>query len=280
MPRRSSLALLAAGGVSAASSHVHSDAATVPVGSAGCAGAPARGSSRMMPPVRARWPDVPIELRADSGFAVPALYDYCERAGLDYTIGLPPNGRLQALATPLLEQAKRQHAQTSDKVRLAGDSPYAADSWPHPRRVVYKAEALEKGTNTRVVVTTRTDAPLLLYNWYVHRGEPELWIKDLKGACFADRLSCHRFWANQFRLLLYAAAYWLLDTLRRSLAQAGVARMQLDSLRLRLLKIGGWVREALDGLRRYCQLHLASSHPGEPLWYLLAARFDPRENPG
>ena len=188
--------------------------------------------------------------------------------------------RLQALATPLLEQAEQQHEQTSDKVRLAGESPYAADSWPHPRRVVYKAEALEKGTNTRFVVTTRTDAPLLLYSWYVRRGEPELWIKDLKGACFADRLSCHRFWANQFRLLLYAAAYWLLDTLRRSLAQAGVARMQLDSLRLRLLKIGGWVRESLDGLRRHCQLHLASSHPGEPLWYLLAARFNPRDNPG
>jgi Transposase DDE domain group 1 len=107
----------------------------------------------------------------------------------------------------------------------------------------------------------------------VRRGEPELWIKDLKDACFADRLSCHRFWANQFRLLLHAAAYWLLDTLRRSLIAAGMARLQLDTLRLRLIKIGGWVREQAHTL----SLHLASSHPGEPLWRLLAAHFNPRE---
>jgi hypothetical protein len=102
----------------------------------------------------------------------------------------------------------------------------------------------------------------------VRRGEPELWIKDLKDACFADRLSCHRFWANQFRLLMHAAAYWLLDTVRRALMQAGTARLQLDSLRLRLIKIGGWVRETPHRLA--LTLHLASSHPGEPLWHLLS----------
>jgi hypothetical protein len=159
-------------------------------------------------------------------------------------------------------------------VRLLAEARYAADSWAHERRVVYKAEELEKGSNLRFVVTSQTDlAPLALYNWYVRRGEPELWIKDLKDACFADRLSCHRFWANQFRLLLHAAAYWLLDTLRRLLIQAGVARLQLDTLRLRLIKIGGWVREQAQTL----SLHLASSHPGEPLWHLLAAHFNPRE---
>lgn len=109
--------------------------------------------------------------------------------------------------------------------------------------MAYKAEELAKGSNLRFVVTSQTDlTPLTLYNWYGRRGEPELWIKDLKDACFADRLSCHRFWANQFRLLLHAAAYWLLDTLRRELMQAGVARLQLDTLRIRLVKIGGWVR--------------------------------------
>jgi hypothetical protein len=91
-------------------------------------------------------------------------------------------------------------------------------------------------------------------------------VGDLKLGCFADRLSCHRFWANQFRLLLHAAAYWLLDTLRRRLVRLGLARMELATLRLRLLKIAGRVRERLGRLR----LHLASSHPGEPLWHLLA----------
>jgi hypothetical protein len=233
--------------------------------------------TRLVAAIRARWPHVHLELRADSGFAIPALYDYCEREQIAYTIGLAPNTRLAALAAPLVELAKQQHEQTGVKACLTGEGQYAADSWPHERRVVYKAEELEKGSNLRFVVTSRTDlAPLALYNWYVRRGEPELWIKDLKDACFADRLSRHRFWANQFRLLLHAAAYWLLDTLRRLLLQARVARMQLDTLRLRLIKIGGWLREQALTL----SLHLASSHPGEPLWHLLAARLNLVNNPG
>jgi hypothetical protein len=223
---------------------------------------------RLVRRIRARWPQITMEIRADSGFAVPALYDWCEAEGIDYTLGLATNARLAALAEPLREQAEQQREQTGEKVRLAGETSYAAGTWTHPRRVVFKAESLEQGPNVRFVVTTRADAPLALYNWYVQRGTPEQWIDDLKRACFADRLSCHRFWANQFRLLLHAAAYWLLDTLRRWLRQLGVAPLRLDTLRLRLLKIGGWVRAHAAGFR----LHLASSHPAEPLWHLLAAR--------
>ncbi|MBA2451926.1 MAG: transposase, partial [Chloroflexia bacterium] len=133
---------------------------------------------------------------------------------------------------------------------------------------VYKAETMEQGTNTCFVVTNWSDPPQAVYDWYVRRGETENWIKDLKNACWADRLSCHGFWANQFRLLLHAAAYWLLDTLRRWLGAAHVPRMQLDTRRVRLIKIGGWVRELTTTIR----LHLASSHPGQPLWHLLATR--------
>jgi DDE family transposase len=137
--------------------------------------------------------------------------------------------------------------------------------------VVYKAEVMAQGPNTRFVVTTRPDPPLTRYNCYVRRGEPEQWIADLKNGGFADRLSCHRFWANQFPLLLHAAAYWLLDTLRRWLSLAGVARSQLGTLRLRVLKVGGGVREQVRGV----QVHLASSHPGASLWRLLAIHFPP-----
>jgi len=223
---------------------------------------------RVVRGVRARWPGVPIELRADSGFAVPALYAWCEAEGIGYTIGLIPNSRLEAAAAPLLAAAHQQHAHTGAKCRLAGETAYRAESWPRPRRVVYKAEALADGPNTRFVVTTRPDPPLALYDWYVDRGEPELWIKDFKRACKGDRLSDHRFVANQFRLVLHAAAYWLLDTLRRWLVAAGHDRLQLDTLRLRVLKIGGRVRELLTRVR----LHLASSHPAEPLWRALATR--------
>jgi hypothetical protein len=226
---------------------------------------------RLVPALRQRWPGVRIELRADSGFAIPALYDYCETNAVTYTIGLVPNGRLEASAAPLLEQVLAEAATTGEKVRRIGETPYQAGSWEHDRRVVYKAEALVKGPNTRFVVTNQpadTVPAAQVYDDYTDRGEPENWIKDLKNHCFADRLSCHAFAANQFRLLLHAAVYWLLDTLRRWLMAAGMDRIQLDTLRLRLLKIGGWVRELTTRVR----LHLASSHPGRPLWDLLAAK--------
>jgi hypothetical protein len=104
----------------------------------------------------------------------------------------------------------------------------------------------------------------------VDRGAAEHWIKDFKRACFADRLSCHRFVANQFRLLLHAAAYWLLDTLRRWLLQRGAARLQLDTLRLHVLKLSGRVRPLVT--RIHLHLSGATSHLGAPLWRLLATR--------
>ncbi len=224
---------------------------------------------RLVRRLRQRWPHVSIELRADAGFAKPEIYAYCERERIVYTIGLVPNARLETLAAPLVATALAQQvAADGAKVRLLDETPYQADSWPHPRRVIVKAEALTKGTNTRFVVTTRTEEPEPLYAWYTDRGETENWIKDLKAACFADRLSCHRFLANQVRLLLHGAAYWLLDTLRRWLVQAGTARMQLETLRRRLIKIGGRVRE----LATRVHPRLASSHPGEPLWHRLATR--------
>jgi hypothetical protein len=223
--------------------------------------------------LRERWPDVPIEVRADSGCAIPALYTFCEREHLTYTIGLVPNARLERLAAPLLAQAQARRAATGEKVRLAAEAAYRAGSWERARRVVYKAEALDQGPNTRFVVTTRTDDPAALYEFYVDRGEAENWIKDYKRACLADRLSDHRFWANQFRLFLHAAAYWLLDTLRRWLQAQGVPPLQLDTLRLRLLKVGGRVRELASRVR----LYLASSHPSQPLWGLLAAALGRRE---
>jgi hypothetical protein len=223
---------------------------------------------RVVRALRQRWPAVTIELRMDSGGAVPAIYEWCEREGIAYTIGLISNPRLTALAAPLGAEAQRQRGATGvEKVRLLGEATYQAESWDRPRRIVIKAEALPKGPNTRFVVTTRPDPPAPLYDWYVDRGAGENWIKDLKRACFADRLSDHRFLANQFRLLLHAAAYWLLDTVRRWLAACAVPHLQLDTLRLRLLKIGGRVWQRAD---RIC-LRLASSHPGQPLWQQLAA---------
>jgi DDE family transposase len=233
---------------------------------------------RLVRRFRQAWPRVAITLRADSGFAIPRLYAWCEAHAVTYPIGLIPNPALEALAAERLAQAQATSARFGgSKVRVADQARYQAASWPHSRRVVYKAEILAKGPNTRFVVTTRRAAPLVLYDWYVRRGQPENYVKDLKNALQADRLSDHGFWANAFRLLLHAAAYWLLDTVRRWLAGTAAATYQFDTLRLQLLKVGGRVRELADHVR----LHLASSHPGEPFWAHLAGRLRPPvNNPG
>ena len=226
---------------------------------------------RLLRKLRAAWPDVPIEVRADSGFAVPRLFAWCEANGVGYTIGLIPNPVLERRAAPLLAAAQAQsQAKDGAKIRLAGETRYQAKRWPHPRRVVFKAEILLKGPNTRFVVTTRADDPLAVYDRYVDRGDSENWIKDFKNALHGDRLSDHRFWANAFRLLLHAAAYWLLDQLRRWLLAAQAARLQFDTLRLRVIKIGGWVRERTDSSIPHVCVHLSSHHPGRDLWLLLA----------
>jgi hypothetical protein len=222
---------------------------------------------RLVPALRARWPRVELELRADAGFAIPALYDYCEQADITYTIGLVTNPRLTALAAERRERAEQLRAETGHKIRLVGEAEYQAESWAQPRRVVYKAEALAKGPNVRFVVTTRTDAPLAVYNWYVRRGESEQWIGDLKEACFADRLSDHRFTANQGRLLLHVAVYWLLATLRAWLVARDAARCSLLSVRLSLLKLPAIVRAGATGFT----LSLPAAHPARSLWLLLFA---------
>ncbi len=224
---------------------------------------------RIVSRLRQRWPGVSIEMRADAGFAVPAVYDYCEQEDITYTIALITNPRLKEMAGELLDEAICLHESERTKQRLFSEDLYAAASWERERRVVYKAEAMEKGTNRRFVVTTRNDAPKELYEFYARRAEGENWIKDFKVHIKADRLSCHRFIANQFRLLLHACAYWLMDALRRKLIEVGTRRMQLDTLRIYLIKIGGRVRELMTKAR----LHLASGHPGQPLWHALSLAF-------
>src|SRR5215212_8422405 len=156
--------------------------------------------------LRDEWPGVRIEIRANAGFAVPALYDYCEEEGIDYTVGLITDPRVEALTCDLLDEDTQLHEAEGRKQRLFCEDLYGTASWERERRIVYKAEAMEQVTNTRFVVTTRIDGPKAFYEFYARRGVSENRIKDFKLAIKAERLSCHRFLANQFRLLLHAAA--------------------------------------------------------------------------
>jgi hypothetical protein len=232
---------------------------------------------RLVAKLRGRWPGTQVEIRADAGFALPAVYEYCEGEGVLYTIGLVPNSRLEAAARPLVAAAslgaliRLIHGEDT-KVRLLSEASYRAGSWTRARRVVYKVEILEKGVNTRFVVTNRAESSIELYDGhYVMRGEAENRIKDYKNALRADRLSCCAFLANQFRLFLHAAAYWLLDSLRGRLASKGFGRMQLDTLRLMVVKVAGRVKQLAGRVR----LYLASSHPGQRLWRALHMTADP-----
>lgn len=223
---------------------------------------------RVVARLRAAFPACRIELRSDSALALPEVYAGCERLGLPYTISLPKNDRLLALAAPWRAEARAVYAETGETVQRFGEFRYAAESWSAPQRVLLKAEVMRQGENPRFVVTTRTDLePEPLYHFYCQRGDPENRIKELKLDLKADRLSCHRFWANQFRLLLHAAAYVLLQGMRRRLAGTALGCAQVATLRLRLLKVGARIVESVRRVR----VSLPSAYPWLSHWWRLAS---------
>jgi hypothetical protein len=171
--------------------------------------------------LRERWPDVVIELRGDSGMALPKMYDICERLDVQYTFGLRLNPVLQRTSDALLAEAVERYEQTGQPQRLFTAFWYQAQSWAEPRWVVVKAEAHVARTNRRAVVTNRPGArvlPQAAYDAYADRGESENRNKEIKCGFEADRLSDHRYLANLFRLYLHAAALNLLVRLRNQVA--------------------------------------------------------------
>jgi len=217
--------------------------------------------------LREAFPECVIELRADSALALPEVYEGCEKLGIPYTISLPRNERLTEMAQPWMRDAEAIHAETGEKVQVFAEFAYAAHTWSHERRVICKAEVMSQGENPRFVVTSRRDLkPKALYRFYCQRGDPENRIKELKLDLKADRLSCHRFWANQFRLLLHAAAYVLMQAMRKLLAGTEFARAQVNTLRLYLLKVGARIRESV----RRVWVQLPSAYPWLDLWHRLA----------
>jgi hypothetical protein len=225
--------------------------------------------TRVIHRLRRAFPKAEIILRADGGFASPALYEFLEAEKVPYVIGLVTNPRLVKNAEPLMKKARSLHAESGEKVRLFGQLRYRAESWTRSRRVIVKAEVMRLGDNPRFVLTTLPGDSGDLYPFYTERGQSENWIKDLKNAVFADRLSCHAFDSNQFRLFLHTAAYLLLFRLREQLDGTALATSQMDTLRLKLLKIGARVQVSA----RRIWFHLASGHPSAGIWLHLARRL-------
>lgn len=189
--------------------------------------------------LREHWPNVEIVFRADSGFCRSTILSWCDRNDVLYIVGVQKNARLNRLGAKWIERAERKYLSKQRKSRLFGSFKYAADKWDRNRRVIIRAEHGEKGSNPRYVVTNLAGGRKELYeDVYCARGEAENRIKEQR-ALFACRVSAHLWNANQMRLLLSALAYVLVDGLRRlGLGATEFATAQVDTIRLKLLKIG------------------------------------------
>jgi Transposase DDE domain group 1 len=225
---------------------------------------------RIIPKLKEALPKAEIVIRGDAGFAVPEMYEYCEHEGLKYVIGLIRNDVLERMVEDLLQEAHQRYKETEQKQRLFAEGTYQAQSWSKERRVVMKAEWLNQGPNTRFVVTNLSCEAKELYEFYTQRGGTcEVRIDEFKNGLKADRLSCHRFLANQFRLFLHMAAYWLVLKLREALYKTEFATLQIQQLRLRLLKIGGQVIQTA----RRIWFRLASGYPWKNVFVLAHQRL-------
>jgi hypothetical protein len=223
---------------------------------------------RIVPKLRAAWPDVRIVIRGDSGFCRESIMRWCEENGVDYLFGLAKNKRLIRAIGKELHEAKEQFEQTGAAARVFKDFTYRTKkSWSKERRVVGKAEHLKKGANPRFVVTslsTKHAAAAPLYEQsYCQRGDMENRIKEQQLMLFADRTSTHNMRSNQLRLLFSTMAYLLHLGLREfGLAGTEMATAQAATIRTKLLKIGGRLRISV----RRVWLSLSESYPYQALF--------------
>jgi Transposase DDE domain group 1 len=231
--------------------------------------------ARIIAHIRRRWPRVRIVLRADSGFAREELMAWCEANRVDYLFGLARNSRLLAEIAIDLAWAEAEHQETGKPARRFKDFFYVTrHSWSRRRRVIGKAEHLDKGANPRFVVTslnaTAVDGETLYEQVYCARGEMENRIKECQLDLFADRTSTRTMAANQLRLWFSSFAYVLLSALRRiGLPGTELAQATCGTLRLKLLKLGARVTVSV----RRIKIAIASAYPHQSEFALAHARL-------
>lgn len=223
--------------------------------------------------LRQHWPDTRIIVRADSGFCRPQALRRLDQWGVHYIIGLQKNVLLQQWVQMAELMLAEQYEAAGVKQRLIGEFSYAARSWDRPRRVIARLEYGALGANPRFVVTSLQGEPTELYEQlYCARGEAENRIKEAQIDLFGRRASCHKYQANQLRLLLAALAYTLMINLRRlALHGTELERACTGTIRTKLLKIGAAV---IRNTRRV-RLLLASHHPLKHVFVVAAQALAP-----
>jgi hypothetical protein len=226
------------------------------------------------------FPKADLLVRLDGGFASPEVLDVLEAAKLHYVVAMAGNTVLARHAKKLMTQARRRSKRSGKTEHVYGACRYAAGSWDRKRRVVIKAEVVrlegrEPKDNPRFVITNLPDQPRAVYeDIYCQRGDVENRIKELHHGLEIDRTSCTRFWANQLRGLMTAAAYVLMQELRHHATGTSCARAQVSTLRERLIKLGAWVEESV----RRIVLHFPASYPFANDWGCIAQALGARSS--
>jgi len=229
---------------------------------------------RIVGQIRQAWPGVQIIVRGDSGFCREELMSWCEEAGVDYVLGLAKNDRLKAEIALELQEVAEEYQGTGKAARRFKEFEYQTrESWSRARRVVGKAEHLEKGPNPRFVVTSLKSAAWaardLYEELYCARGEMENRIKE-QLMLFSDRTSTAYLRSHQIRLYFSSVAYLLMEALRRlGLKGTELARAQCGTIRLKLLKIGAQIRVTV----RKVWVSMAGGYPYAELWARVHAQL-------
>jgi hypothetical protein len=221
---------------------------------------------RLVRRIRLHWPHTVITIRGDGHYGRRQAMEWCEKNGIQYVFGLSKNPALDAQVYAKADEVRTRRAKGKpDVVRDYTETSYAAKSWPHPRRVVARFEATPKGFDTRYVVTniTHCGARWIYDSIYCARGQAENLIKRHKSQLASDRTSCRSPLANQMRLILHTAAYWLMREVRDAIPRPQpLASGEFSTIRLRLLKIAVRIKETASRVR----LAFASNCPDAALF--------------
>lgn len=222
--------------------------------------------------IRSCWPKVHILVRGDSHYGRHEAMEWCESQGVDYVFGFAPNAILAAMVRSDADALCVERATSgAQKLRSFRKLRYGARSWKRERRLVARLEATEKGLDIRYIVTSLKGGAKHLYEIvYCARGEMENFIKLHKAQLASDRTSCRDPRANQFRLILHTAAYWLMLDMRKAVPRRSpLFRAEFATLRLHLIKIAARVVEVTARIR----ISLPTACPHAALFRQLVGRF-------
>ena len=230
---------------------------------------------RLVRHIRKCWPKTRITFRGDGHYARPEAMTWCEKNGADYVFGLPGTQPLSKKVDDKADEVRVERAlENKDIVRGYAETRHRAGSWTCERRAVARIEATTLGLDIRFVVTNlECGSPEWIYDsLYCARGQAENLIKLHKTQLSSDRTSCRSAVANQVRLVLHTAAYWLMLTVRDAIPkQCDLAKAEFATLRLRLLKIAARVIETARTVR----LAFATCHPEAALFASLPGALAP-----